>query len=73
MISCIMDRILIDAIRDKLDRDNITLYRLQKELGISQPMMSDIFKGRVKPSLEKLIRLSGMIGLKVTLTVEDEE
>jgi len=52
--------------------EGMTQKEAAKLLGITQPQISDIFRGRLAPfSVEKLIRLLELIGCEVNINVVD--
>jgi predicted XRE-type DNA-binding protein len=55
------------AIRDVIDRWDVTQAQAAKRLGITQPRMNDLLRGRIdKFSLDALINLAMAAGLTVT-------
>ena len=53
------------GVRIKLARDRLGIFQseLAKRLGVSQPYISDVERGRVKPSLEWIIRVAEALGI----------
>lgn len=63
---------LMDALRDKVESWKITQTAAAKRLGITQPRLNDLFKGRFnKFSLGALFDLATKAGLKVKVTIDD--
>jgi predicted XRE-type DNA-binding protein len=55
------------AIRDVIDRWDVTQAQAAKRLGVTQPRMNDLLRGRIdKFSLDALINLAMAAGLTVT-------
>ena len=63
---------LMDALRDKVESWKITQTAAAKRLGITQPRLNDLLKGRFnKFSLGALFHLATKAGLKVKVTIDD--
>jgi predicted XRE-type DNA-binding protein len=63
---------LMDALRGKVESWKITQDAAAKRLGITQPRLNDLLKGRFnKFSLGALFDLAAMAGIKVKVTIDD--
>lgn len=63
---------LMDALRDKVEGWKITQTAAAKRLGITQPRLNDLLKGRFnKFSLGALFDLATKAGLKVKVQIDD--
>jgi predicted XRE-type DNA-binding protein len=63
---------LMNALRDKIESWKITQGEAAKRLGITQPRLNDLLKGRFnKFSLGALFDLATRAGLKVKLSIDD--
>jgi predicted XRE-type DNA-binding protein len=63
---------LMDALREKIESWKITQAAAAKRLGITQPRLNDLLKGRFnKFSLGALFDLATRAGLKVKVTIDD--
>jgi predicted XRE-type DNA-binding protein len=61
------DADIMIAIRDVIDRWDVTQAQAAKRLGVTQPRMNDLLRGRIdKFSLDALINLAMAAGLTVT-------
>jgi predicted XRE-type DNA-binding protein len=63
---------LMDALREKVESWKITQTAAARRLGITQPRLNDLLKGRFnKFSLGALFDLATKAGLKVKVTIDD--
>lgn len=63
---------LMDALREKIESWRISQTAAAKRLGITQPRLNDLLKGRFnKFSLGALFDLATRAGLKVKVTIDD--
>ncbi|HEV8391862.1 MAG TPA: XRE family transcriptional regulator [Dongiaceae bacterium] len=63
---------LLIALRDKVESWKVTQAQAAKRLGITQPRLNDLLKGRFnKFSLGALFDLATRAGLKVKLSIHD--
>jgi predicted XRE-type DNA-binding protein len=63
---------LMDALREKIESWKISQTAAAKRLGITQPHLNDLLKGRFnKFSLGALFDLAARAGLKVKVTIDD--
>ena len=63
---------LMDALREKIESWKISQTAAAKRLGITQPRLNDLLKGRFnKFSLGALFDLATRAGLKVKVTIDD--
>lgn len=63
---------LMDALREKIESWKISQTAAAKRLGITQPRLNDLLKGRFnKFSLGSLFDLATRAGLKVKVTIDD--
>jgi predicted XRE-type DNA-binding protein len=59
------------AIRDTVTGWEVTQAAAAKRLGLTQPRMNDLLRGRIdKFSLDALLNLAGRAGLAVRVTIE---
>ena len=56
-----------DRLREVLKREGITPYRLWKELGIDQSVMSKFLRGKGGISLKTMERIADHLGYELTL------
>lgn len=56
-----------------MQQRGITAYRLSKDTGIPQSVLSDWKTGRSKPKFDKLMILAKYFGVPVEYFAEDEE
>jgi len=56
-----------NRLREVLKREGITPYRLWKELGIDQSVMSKFLRGRYGLSVRKLEQIADYLGYELTL------
>jgi predicted XRE-type DNA-binding protein len=62
---------LMHAIRDAIATLNVTQAQAAKKLGLTQPRMNDLLRGRIdKFSLDMLINLATRAGLDVRVEVK---
>jgi predicted XRE-type DNA-binding protein len=62
---------LMNAIRDAIAGLNVTQVQAAKKLGLTQPRMNDLLRGRInKFSLDMLINLATRAGLDVRVEVK---
>ncbi|NIN01153.1 MAG: helix-turn-helix domain-containing protein [candidate division Zixibacteria bacterium] len=54
-----------NRLREVLKREGVTAYRLSKELGIDQGMLSRFFHGKQNLSLPKLERIADYLGYDI--------
>lgn len=63
-----------DRIFDIMKEKELTAYRVSKDTGISQASLADWRKGRSKPKIDKLQKLSEYFGVSISyLTGESDE
>jgi predicted XRE-type DNA-binding protein len=63
---------LLIAIEQKVKSWDVTQVQAARRLGITQPRMNDLLKGRVGNfSLDALVALAGQAGLSVRLDIAD--
>jgi predicted XRE-type DNA-binding protein len=63
---------LMDALREKIESWKLSQTAAAKRLGITQPRLNDLLKGRFnKFSLGALFDLATRAGLKVKVTIDD--
>ena len=63
-------RIIIKRKREKL---GISQHQLAKKLGLAQPFLSEIERGRKNPSLEQFFRICEALEIKVFPDEEETE
>jgi transcriptional regulator with XRE-family HTH domain len=56
-----------NRLKEVLEREKVTAYRLWKDLGIDQGEMSRFFKGKQNISLSKLEQIADYLGYEITL------
>ncbi len=56
-----------NRLKEVLDREGVTAYRLWKDLRIDQGQLSKFFSGKVNISLELLERIVGYLGYDLVL------
>lgn len=56
-----------NRLREILEREKVTAYRLWKDLGIDQGQMSRFFKGSKTISVENLERIADYLGYDLTM------
>ena len=56
-----------DAIRDAVKDSDLSNYRMAREIGVSQPLMSRFASGHVGMSLDKLDRLAELLDLSIVV------
>lgn len=57
---------------DLLDKNNKTAYKVSKDTGIAQSVISDWKNGRSKPKFDKLLTLAKYFNVPVEYFAEDE-
>lgn len=63
---------LLIAIEQKVRDWNVTQTEAASRLGITQPRLSDLLRGRIANfSLDALVELAGKVGLSVRLDIAD--
>ena len=63
-----------ERIFELIDEKGLTAYRVSKDTGISQASLADWRKGRSKPKIDKLQKLSEYFGVSIMyLTGETDE
>ncbi|WP_436108974.1 helix-turn-helix domain-containing protein [Neorhizobium tomejilense] len=63
---------LLIAIEQKVRNWNVTQKDAAARLGISQPRLNDLLRGRIANfSLDALVELAGKVGLSVRLDIAD--
>ncbi|WBK02561.1 helix-turn-helix domain-containing protein [Methylocystis parvus] len=63
---------LLIAVEQRVRSWNVTQAEAAKRLGITQPRLNDLLRGRIKNfSLEALINLAAQAGLAVRLDIAD--
>jgi predicted XRE-type DNA-binding protein len=61
---------LMIELRKRLDARGLTQARAARLLGVSQPRVSDLYRGKIdRFSVDTLVKLVGMTGADVTLKV----
>src|SRR5690242_1386334 len=64
---------LLIAIQEQVGRWNVTQAEAARRLGITQPRLNDLLRGRITNfSLDSLINLAGQAGLVVRLDIEEK-
>ena len=56
-----------NRLREVLKREQVTAYRLWKDLGIDQGQLSKFFSGKINISLEMLERIADYLGYDLAL------
>ena len=56
-----------NRLKEVLDREGVTAYRLWKDLGVDQGQLSKFFSGKVNISLELLERIAAYLNHDVVL------
>ena len=56
-----------NRLKEVLERERVTAYRLWKELGIDQGQLSKFFNGKVNISLEMLEQIADYLGYDLVL------
>ncbi len=56
-----------NRLREVLNREEVTAYRIWKDLGIHQSQLSKFFHGKVNISLEMLERIADYLGYDLVL------
>jgi len=56
-----------NRLKEVLEKEGVTAYRLWKELGIDQGQLSKFFSGQVNISLEMLEQIAGYLGYDLVL------
>jgi len=56
-----------NRLKEVLERERVTAYRLWKELGIDQGHLSKFFNGKVNISLEMLEQIADYLGYDLVL------
>ena len=56
-----------NRLKEVLDREEVTAYRIWKDLGIHQSQLSKFFSGKVNISLEMLERIADYLNYDVVL------
>lgn len=56
-----------NRLKEVLEREGVTAYRLWKDLGIDQGQLSKFFNGKVNISLELLERIADSLGYDLVL------
>ena len=56
-----------NRLKEVLDREGVTAYRIWKDLGIHQSQLSKFFSGKVNISLELLERIAAYLNYDVVL------
>jgi transcriptional regulator with XRE-family HTH domain len=58
---------LIDEIKAAMTKKNVTAYSIEREIGLSQSMLSRFFNGKVAISLKSLNILLDYLGYDLTI------
>jgi len=58
---------LIQQLREKAERENISISEIARRTGMKQPSISRIFNGKFSPRLDSLNKIAEALGLKVKL------
>lgn len=62
---------LMIAVKEELGRLGLTQAKAAQLLGVTQPRVSDLMRGKVQHfALDGLVRMAVALGLRVSLTVE---
>lgn len=56
-----------------MSKNNITKYRLAKEIGTSSQYVYDVFSGRKKASFSVIKQWAEALGYEVTTTIKEKE
>lgn len=56
-----------NRLKEVLEKEGVTAYRLWKELGIDQGQLSKFFSGKVNISLEMIEQIAGYLGYDLVL------
>lgn len=56
-----------NRLKEVLEKERVTAYRLWKELGIDQGQLSKFFSGKVNISLEMLEQIADYLGYDLVL------
>jgi len=61
------DPMMGNRLKDIMEREKVTAYRLWKDLGIDQGQLSKYFQGEVSISLQKLEQIAHYLGYDLKL------
>lgn len=62
---------MYEKFADLLDKSNKTAYRVSKDTGIAQSVLSDWKTGRSKPKMDKLKILADYFGVSIEYFLEE--
>ncbi len=63
---------LMHALRDYIKRENITQAEAARRLGVTQPRVSDLMRGRIdRFSIDMLINMLTKVGVTVNVAIEN--
>ena len=62
-----MGSMMGNRLKEVLEKEGVTAYRLWKELGIDQGQLSKFFSGQVNVSLEMLEQIADYLGYDLVL------
>ncbi len=65
--NCYDELMMGNRLREVLNREGVTAYRIWKDLGIHQSQLSKFFNGKVNISLEMLERIADYLNYDVVL------
>jgi predicted XRE-type DNA-binding protein len=69
---CFMMRVIFTALKDHIGRTGISQSEAAKLLGVTQPRISDLMRGKIDLfSLDTLVNMIGAAGLHVEMRVSD--
>ena len=57
---------MVLRIRDIIREKNLSIVWLSSQIGITQPNMSNIVSGKLKPSLDTLERIAAVLGVHIS-------
>jgi len=61
----------IPALQEWLEETGTTQVQLAREIQVSQPTISDWVNGNITPSVDNLVRLSGVTGISIERLVRE--
>jgi len=64
---------LMHAVRDYIEREGITQREAARSLGVSQPRVSDLVRGRIERfTVDSLLNMLGRIGVRTEISLISE-
>lgn len=65
---------LMDKVEDYINKNNLTQQEAAEQMGVSQPRVSDITRGKLsKFTIDALVGMLAQVGISVAINVMDEE